>query len=112
MAERMKMPRENRAAQFAPFDALKGLQEALRYAEYEHERTQKGDISQEQAEKISNTLSQVEKNTKVSLKYYYDGYKKEYTGKINIDVYKQEISTANNIVIPFDNVLDIEIVRQ
>lgn len=107
----MKMPRENRAAQFAPFDALKGLQDALRYAEYEHERTQKGDISQEQSEKISNTLLQVEKNTIVSLKYFHDGYNKTYKGRISIDVYKQEITTADKLIIPFDNLLDIDIAK-
>lgn len=31
------MSREDRAKQFAPFDALKGLQMALRKKEYEHE---------------------------------------------------------------------------
>ena len=30
------MPRKDRAKQFAPFDALKGLQEALKIKEYEH----------------------------------------------------------------------------
>lgn len=103
------MPRENRAAQFAPFDALKGLHESLRYAEYEHERTQKGDISQEQIEKISNTLLQVKKDTTVLLKYFYDGYTKTYTGRINIDIYKKEITTTDKLVIPFDNLLEIEI---
>ncbi|MFA7642957.1 MAG: hypothetical protein WCY74_06740, partial [Sphaerochaetaceae bacterium] len=50
--ERMKMPRQNRAPQFAPFDALKGLHEALRLAEYEHERIVKGEISEEQADVV------------------------------------------------------------
>ena len=34
---RSKMPRVDRAKQFAPFDALKGLQDALRVKEFEHE---------------------------------------------------------------------------
>lgn len=38
--ERVKMPRSKRSAQFAPFDALKGLQEALKLKEYEHARIQ------------------------------------------------------------------------
>ncbi len=33
-----KMPREQRAKQFAPFQALNGLSEALRQAEEEHRR--------------------------------------------------------------------------
>ena len=41
------MPRGDRARQFAPFDALKGLQQALRLKEYEHDRIEKGDITEE-----------------------------------------------------------------
>ncbi len=37
--KRSKMPRSQRAKQFAPFDALKGLGEALKKAEKEHEET-------------------------------------------------------------------------
>ena len=37
-SKRPKMPREQRAKQFAPFDALTGLSEKLRQAEEEHRR--------------------------------------------------------------------------
>ena len=37
-SNRPKMPRSQRAKQFAPFDALTGLSERLRQAEEEHER--------------------------------------------------------------------------
>ena len=37
MKERSKMPREMRAKQFAPFDALKGLTRALKEKEEENE---------------------------------------------------------------------------
>lgn len=35
---RTKMPREQRAKQFAPFQAVGGLEEALRRAEEEHRK--------------------------------------------------------------------------
>lgn len=38
MPERTKMKQSERAKQFAPFDALKGLQESLRKKEKEHEK--------------------------------------------------------------------------
>lgn len=38
---RPKMPRAQRAKQFAPFDALTGLSEKLRQAEEEHSRAEK-----------------------------------------------------------------------
>lgn len=37
-SDRPKMPLEQRAKQFAPFDALTGLSERLRQAEDEHRR--------------------------------------------------------------------------
>ena len=37
-SSRPKMPRSQRAKQFAPFDALSGLGERLKLAEEEHER--------------------------------------------------------------------------
>ena len=108
--ERMKMPRQNRAPQFAPFDALKGLHEALRLAEYEHERIVKGEISEEQAEKISTVLQQVNKNTKVKLKYFYDGYERTFEGKIRVDVYEQIIEFGGK-KYNLDCLLDIEILN-
>lgn len=39
--ERTKMPRIKRAAQFAPFDALKGLHDALERKRQEHINKQK-----------------------------------------------------------------------
>ena len=42
------MMREERAKQFAPFDAMKGLQEALRDREERHSRVEKLEISEEQ----------------------------------------------------------------
>ncbi len=42
------MARINRAAQFAPFDALKGLSNALRIKELEREREVRGELSEEQ----------------------------------------------------------------
>lgn len=40
--ERTKMPRIKRAAQFAPFDALKGLHDALERKRQEHIAKQRG----------------------------------------------------------------------
>lgn len=39
-SDRPKMPRSQRAKQFAPFDALTGLSEKLREAEEQHAREQ------------------------------------------------------------------------
>ena len=43
--ERPKMPRIKRAAQFAPFEALRGLNEALERKRKEHIAKQKGVVA-------------------------------------------------------------------
>lgn len=42
---RQKMSRQERAKQFAPFDALKGLNDALRTVEAEHEKKLKNAVT-------------------------------------------------------------------
>lgn len=104
------MPREVRAKQFMPFDALKGLNEALRLKEYQHDREQKGDLGDEQILKISNNLKEITKDTLVSLDYFIDGYKKNYIGKIKVDIIEKTIS-FNNKKIDFMDILDLTLVK-
>lgn len=106
MVERAKMPRKDRAKQFAPFDALKGLQDALRLKEYEHERGLKGDIQEEKIAEISKTLLEIQKNEMVKLTYFFDGYYKEITGKAKVDILNQEIK-VDNIKVNFNDIFDI-----
>lgn len=101
------MPRKQRAKQFAPFDALKGLHEALKLKEYEHDRMEKGDITPEQIENISKLLVDLKKDEVVKVKYFYDGYNKELTGKSRVDILEQTIK-VNDILIPFEDIIEIE----
>lgn len=100
------MPRINRATQFAPFDALKGMQDALRLAEYSHDRVEKGDVSEEVAEEISSTLNNLEKNSIVKLKYFEDGHHFDYEGKIKFDIETQKIEFGKKKIL-LDNVLEL-----
>ena len=103
------MPREKRASQFAPFDALKGLREALRLVEYEREKIEKGEVNEETAQKISNILNELDENTELDLIYFEDGYQKEYKGRIKLDVYEQRIKLLKiNKTIMLDDLLDIK----
>ena len=100
------MSRKDRAKQFAPFDALKGLHEALKLKEYEHDRIAKGDVSQEQIELISRTLLDLEKNDVVEVKYFLDGYNKIITGKARVVILSQELK-INNIKVSFDDIIEL-----
>ena len=103
------MPREKRAAQFAPFDALKGLSEALRLVEYQREKVEKGEVNEETAQKISNILNEIDSETKVKIVYFCDGYNKEYSGKIKLDIFERTIKLLKiNKVISLDDLQNIE----
>ena len=76
------MTRENRAKQFMPFDAMKGLAEALKDREEKHSRVPKHGISEEDAEQISETLIRIEKGSKVFIEFYSSFHDCEAEGMI------------------------------
>lgn len=100
------MPRGDRARQFAPFDALKGLQQALRLKEYEHDRIEKGDITEEKIEEISKTLNDLEKGDSVEVTFFCDGYYKTMKGKSKVDVFEQKL-IVDGTTISFDDITDL-----
>lgn len=107
MQERSKMNRTDRAKQFAPFDALKGLQEALRIKELNHERVQKGDLSEEKAEEMSKIIINLNKREKVKITYFKEGYYKQAQGQIKIDIEKNRIE-IDGLKIDLQDIFEIE----
>ena len=61
------MTRAERAKIFSPFDAMKGLQEALRDREERHLRVERHDISEEQAEHNSRIFLKLRRGMKVEI---------------------------------------------
>lgn len=105
------MPRSERAKQFAPFDALKGLKKALRLKEYEHDRMVRGDIDDETIDKISKQLQKIKKNDTIYIKYFEDGYYKELKEKVKrIDVNKREVELESKTIF-FDDLFDLNIIK-
>jgi hypothetical protein len=105
------MPRRDRAKQFAPFDALKGLHEALKLKEYEHDRGIKGDISQETIEEISKVLLQLKNGDNVNVKYFCDGYYKATTGKTRVDIFNQILKVDKETIL-FDDIVELKIINE
>ena len=91
MVERVKMPRADRAKQFAPFDALKGLHETLLIKEYEHDRIVCGEMSEDEIKEISAVLVQIEKGDTVEIDFFRDGHIIHLKGKSKIEVIEQKI---------------------
>lgn len=79
-----------RAKQFLPFDALKGLEEALREKEIEYE--DKKELSEDTLFELNNKFNQIENGKYVKLKYYKNGRYREIKGIVtNIDYIKKKI---------------------
>ena len=66
------MTRRERAKQFNPFDAMKGLQEALKDREERFLRVERHDIADEAAERNSAVLAVLRKGDKVQTECYVD----------------------------------------
>ena len=69
------LSRMNRAKQFLPFDAVSGLQKALREKEIEY--VNKAELSEEQIEQISSILTMIKDGENIKVVYYVDNQYKE-----------------------------------
>ena len=79
-----------RARQFLPFDALKGLQEALREKEIEYE--EKKDLSEDTLNELNNKFNQIDNGSFVKITFYKNGKYSEIKGRVtNIDYIKKKI---------------------
>lgn len=101
------MPRTERAKQFGSFDALKGLQDALRLKEYEHERIIKGEVNEEMAKKISKIFLELEKTDILEVVYFSNGHNKKITGTAKLLLENQTLEISKTKIY-FDDILEID----
>ena len=104
------MTREQRAKQFMPFDAMKGLQEALRDREERHTRVAKHDISEEDQEANSIVLSKISNGTKVEINYYCHFHDVVKSGTITGISYAYRFLKMDGEKIFFDDIYNITII--
>lgn len=105
------MTRQERAKQFMPFDAMKGLQAALHDREERHSRVPKHEVSEEIAEKISDILTILKPGMGVTVEYYkafHDVTNRGVVAKVDT-VYKYII--IGNEKILFNDIYDLEIIE-
>lgn len=105
------MTRQQRAKQFMPFDAMKGLQEALRDREERHSRVEKHEISEEMMDKLSETIARLQPGMVLAIEYYKAFHDVSSKGKlVKVDtVYKYII--LGNEKIYFNDIYDLEIIE-
>ena len=102
---RNKMPVSDRAKQFMPFSALKGLDEALRAKE--KIVVPKVELSPEMAEELDYKMHLLEKGKMVTVIYFSNGEYVKVTGLVaRIDETSRVIQIVNTKVW-FDDILDI-----
>lgn len=105
------MTRQERAKQFQPFDAMKGLQEALREREERHSRVEKRELSDETMEQLSDTIGRLEPGMVVEIEYYkafHDITKRGEIAKVDL-VYKYLV--LGNEKIRFTDIYNLIIIE-
>ncbi len=95
-----------RAKQFLPFDALKGLQEALREKEIEYE--EKRELAEDTLNELNNKFNQIENGSYVTIKFYKNGKYSEIKGSVtNIDYIKKKIQLNKKYNINICDIINI-----
>lgn len=106
---RAPMSPSRRAKQFAPFDALKGLKEAIA-AKERHPEPRK-ELSEEMIAELSKTLSELRRGQQVTV-VYYGSMEQEYlqlTGTVvKVDPY-WKLLQVGNVGVDFNEIIQIEI---
>ena len=98
----------NRAAQFLPFDALKGLSEELRKREERHCRVEKVELSEEQAAVVNNELCKLQAGDAVRIRFYYHGHYVTLDGVLTKIVPQMRHLTMGTAKIGFDDIYEIK----
>ena len=104
---RAPMPPSRRAKQFAPFDALKGLKEAIVAKEKRPEPRR--ELTDYMKEQISNTLLELRKGQPITVVYYGSMEQEtlQITGTVvKVDAYWQ-ILQVNKVAIDFSEIYEI-----
>ena len=107
------MSRLNRAAQFSPFAALTGYDDAI--AETERLTTPRIELDDSQRAILSDKLAHLRRGDSVSITYFvYDEYKSggayvTATGPVKtIDPVTHTVTMQSGAVIPMDDILTVE----
>ena len=96
---------KNRARQFLPFDALTGLKEALHEKELEYDKRM--ELSEEQIEKISQSILNLDEKEKISVKFYNGRVYEEIEGLLTeIDYIRKKI-IVDELKINFYDIISI-----
>lgn len=104
------MNRQDRAKQFIPFDALKGLQEELRIREERRTRTDKKQLDDTVIEAISEVLSRIAPGDIIRVVFFSHGHYLDLCATVSeIDPVYHSLKVGNE-KIHFADILKIKII--
>ncbi len=102
---RKQMSNHDRAAQFAPFSALTGYDEAVRQQEVQFDEVL--ELSEDEMNLINEALNKLQKYDEVEVVYYDEGFYRSIEGIVmRIDTYERYF-TIDNKKIYFDDLIEI-----
>lgn len=97
----------DRAKQFIPFDALKGLKEALR--EKEKIYCEKKELTDEEIKQLNQILLDVKKRDIVSAKYFANNEYLEIKGMVSSFEFALKEITIIKTKLKFDDLIELKI---
>lgn len=100
------MDRVDRAKQFMPFDALRGLRDVLR--ERERIIVPRMDLSEELKNELDWKLHQLQLNDIITMVYFQKGEYVKVTGMVSGMDTSSRMLRIVNTRIPFDDIADIK----
>lgn len=103
------MMRSERAKQFQPFDAMKGLREAILDREERYCRVEKHEINEDQIQENSRVFEALKKGNRVHLEYFKDFHDTEADGILTKTDTVFCYLVLNGEEISFENIYKIEI---
>lgn len=103
------LTRLERAKLFAPFDAMKGLKEALRDREERHARVARHEISDEQAEENSRAILRLERGMLVEVYCHHAFHDVVIRGRVTgLDLARKMLSLDGENIL-FDDIYAVSI---
>lgn len=105
---RSPMPIAERAKQFLPFAAVKGLTEAL--ARKEKVPVSKVDMTEELAANLNEKISHIQKGSIVTVTYFCDDEYIHMTGRVAHSDDTFHRLQIDDTMIEFDDILDIDLI--
>ena len=101
----------DRAKQFLAFDALSGLQQALREREEKHSRIEKIELAEDDKIAISNTINKIVKGNLVKVTFYLNGHYYELEDNVTKILIPFGYFMVGSVKIPFDDIYRIDLVN-